>query len=94
MTDDSVYQFPVTRFVCLSPWRQWWSLLGVVLRGGIALLRGDLQQGVTELWRVKLAVETLQRILSGRGADVPLGRLSFLANEVELGNFDCDDLGE
>ena len=71
---DDLYQFPATRFVCNSLWRQWWHLLSEVIEIGKALLVGDLQHASHETWDAKQSAETMHRILSGRGADVEMAR--------------------
>lgn len=78
-----MYQFPATKFVSNSPWRQWLHMLSEVLEVGFALLRGDLQHAATEAWDVKQSTETLHRILSGRGADVEMAREEVIGNNIE-----------
>ena len=70
----SFYQFPPTRFVSNSLWRQWWHLFSEVIEVGRALLVGNIQHAAQEAWDVKQSSETLHRILSGLGADVELAR--------------------
>lgn len=81
------YQFPATKYVTNSPWRQWWHLLSEVLEVGRALLRGDLQHAATEAWDVKHSSETLHRILAGRGCDVEMAREEVTANNLERGYY-------
>lgn len=69
-----LYQFPRTRFIRNSLWRQWWHLLSEVLEIGLALLKGDVQHASVETWDVKQCAETLHHILAGRGADVEAAR--------------------
>lgn len=78
-----MYQFPATRFVSNSPWRQWWNLLSEVLEVGRALLTGNIQHAATKTWDVKQSSETLHRILAGRGADVGLAREEMVSNNLE-----------
>lgn len=70
----NLYQFPRTRFIRNTLWRQWWHLLSEVLEVGLALLKGDLQHAALEGWDVKQCAETLHHILAGEGADVQLAR--------------------
>jgi hypothetical protein len=86
-----IYQFPPTRFVSNSPWRQWRHLLSEVIEIGLALLRGDLQHAAAEGWDVKHSAETLQRILAGRGADIEMAREEVLSNNLERGYYDPAD---
>lgn len=83
----NLYQFPSTRFVSNSPWRQWWHLLSEVLEIGKALLIGNLQHAAAEAWDVKQSTETLHRILAGRGADVELAKKTVLSNNIERGYY-------
>ncbi len=73
---NNFYQFPATRFVSNSLWRQWWHLLSVVIGAGWALLGGNLQYVATTVWIVKRNSETLHRILSGKGVDVEMAKES------------------
>lgn len=83
------YQFPATRFVSNSPWRQWRHLLSEVIEVGLALLRGDIQHAATEAWDVKQSTETLHRILSGQGADIGLARVEVMGNNLERGYYNA-----
>ena len=83
MNQDPLYQFPATRFVSNSPWRQWWHLLSEVLEIGRALLSDDLQHAAAETWDVKQSSETLHRILSGRGVDVEMARQTIVINNLD-----------
>lgn len=83
MNQDPLYQFPLTRFVSNTPWRQWWHLLSEVIEVGKALLSGDLQHAATEIWDVKQSSETMHRILSGKGVDVDMSRETVLGNNVK-----------
>ena len=76
----NLYQFPATRFVSNSPWRQWWHLLSEVIEIGLALLIGNLQHATAETWDTKQSAETMHRILSGLGADVAMARETVLNN--------------
>ncbi len=82
MNQDPLYQFPSTRFVSNTPWRQWWHLLSEVIEVGKALLCGDLQHAAAEIWDVKQSSETLHRILSGKGSDVEMARETVTNNNV------------
>lgn len=83
-----LYQFPATRFVSNSLWRQWWHLLSEVLEIGRALLTGNLQHAAAETWDARQSSETMHRILSGRGADVATAREQVLAGCLERGYYD------
>lgn len=87
MDQDQFYQFPATKFVCNSPWRQWWHLLSEVLEIGRALLTGNLQHAAAETWDAKQSSETMHRILSGQGADVELARETVLSGCLERGYY-------
>ena len=87
----AMYQFPATRFVSNSPWRQWWHLLSEVIEIGRALLRGDLQHAAAEAWDVKQSAETLQRILAGKGADVEMAREEVESGCRERGYYEVPD---
>jgi len=82
-----LYQFPATKFVTNSPWRQWWHLLSEVVEIGFALLRGDLQHAATEAEDVGCSKETFQRILSGLGADIEMAREEVIAGHIERGYY-------
>lgn len=82
-----LYQFPPTRFVANSPWRQWWHLLSEVIEIGRALLAGNLQHAAAEAWDVKQSAETLHRILEGQGADVEMAREHVLSGCRERGYY-------
>lgn len=81
------YQFPATRFVSNSLWRQWWHLLSEVFEIGKALLTGNLQHAAAEAWDVKQSTETLHHILSGLGADIELARDTIIGNNQERGYY-------
>lgn len=87
MNQEHLYQFPTTRFVTNSPWRQWWHLLSEVLEVGFDLLTGNLQHAATEAWDVKQSTETLHRILSGQGADVEAARTTVISNNQDRGYY-------
>ena len=74
MNQEHLYQFPATRFVSNSLWRQWWHLFSEVLEVGWALLLGDLQWAARETWDAKQSSETMHRIQSGQGADIEMAR--------------------
>ena len=82
-----LYQFPATRFVSNSIWRQWWHMLSEVIEIGGALLTGNIQHAAAETWDVKQSSETLHRILSGKGADVDLARDTVISNNQERGYY-------
>jgi len=82
-----LYQFPATRFVSNSIWRQWWHMLSEVIEIGGALLTGNIQHAAAETWDVKQSSETLHRILSGKGADVDLARDTVISNNLERGYY-------
>lgn len=84
----TLYQFPSTRFVSNSLWRQWWHLLSEVLEIGRALLTGNLQHAAAESWDVTQSNETLRRILAGKGADIELARDEVIAGCLERGYYD------
>lgn len=85
--NGGLYQFPATRFVCNSPWKQWWHLLSGVIEVGTALLAGNIQHAATELWKVKHSIETFHRILEGKGADVHIAREETLSDNIERGYY-------
>jgi len=82
-----LYQFPATRFVSNSPWRQWWHLLSEVLEIGLALLTGNIQHAAAETWDVKQSSETLHRILSGTGADIEMAQDTVMENCLTRGYY-------
>lgn len=84
---SDLYQFPATRFVSNSLWRQWWHLLSEVLEIGRALVTGNLQHAAAETWDVKQSSETLHRILSGQGADVALAKEEIIDNNTGRGYY-------
>lgn len=84
----NLYQFPATRFVSNTPWRQWWHLLSEVLEIGKALLIGNLQHAAAEAWDVKQSSETMHRILSGRGVDVAMAREVVINNNLARGYYE------
>lgn len=85
--EPDLYQFPPTRFVSNSPWRQWWHLLSEVLEIGKALLVGNLQHAARETWDVKQSSETMHRILSGQGADIELAREEVVSGCLDRGYY-------
>lgn len=84
----TLYQFPPTRFVSNSLWRQWWHLLSEVLEIGKALLTGNLQHAAAESWDVTQSNETFRRILSGKGADIELAREKVVSGCIERGYYE------
>lgn len=82
-----MYQFPATRFISNSLWRQWWHLLSEVLEIGRALLCGNIQHAARETWDAKHSAETMHRILSGRGADIALARQEVIGGNLERGYY-------
>ena len=84
----SIYQFPATRFVKNTLWRQWWHLLSEVIEIGRALLAGKLQHAAAETWDAKQSSETLHRILAGKGADVQLAQDTVIGNNEERGYYE------
>lgn len=84
---SGLYQFPATKFVTNSPWRQWWHLLSEVIEIGKALLSRNIQHSATETWDVKQSAETLHRILAGKGADVEMAREEVVSNNQERGYY-------
>lgn len=78
-----LYQFPTTKFVSNSPWRQWWHLLSEVIEIAAALLTGNLQHAARETWDVKQSCETMHHILSGKGADIDMAREEVICNNLE-----------
>lgn len=89
-----MYQFPPTRFVGNSPWRQWLHLLSEVLEVGCALMRGNLQHAAAEAWDVKQSAETFHRIVAGRGADVKMARETVFGGCLERGYYDAPEGAE
>lgn len=87
MNQSPLYQFPATRFVCNSLWRQWWHLLSEVIEIGRALLTGNLQHAAAEAWDVKQSTETFHRILSGQGADIEMAHDEIISNNLERGYY-------
>lgn len=85
--NQELYQFPATRFVRNTLWRQWFHLLSEVIEIGRALLAGNLQHAAAETWDAKQSSETMHRILSGRGADVSLAREEIIGNNQERGYY-------
>jgi hypothetical protein len=83
----NLYQFPATRFVSNTLWRQWWHMLSEVVEVGKALLCGDLQHAATETWDVKQSSETMHRILAGKGADIELAQDEIINNNWERGYY-------
>lgn len=88
MKDDPLYQFPATRFVCNTLWRQWWHLLFEVWEIAKALLVGDIQHAMTESWGASQSLETLRRIGAGLGADVAMARDEVVSNNEERGYYE------
>ncbi len=84
---STLYQFPATRFVSNSLWRQWWHLLSEVLEIGRALLAGNLQHAAAETWDVKQSSETMHRILAGRGVDVAMAQETVFSGCLERGYY-------
>lgn len=82
-----MYQFPATKFVSNSPWRQWWHLLSEVLEVGFALLCRDLQAAAHETIDVQVSGETMNRILSGQGADIEMARETVISGHIERGYY-------
>ena len=82
-----IYQFPATKFVSNTHWRQWRHLLSEVIEIGWALLRGDFQHAATETWDARHSAETLHRILEGKGVDVTMAREEVLSNNLERGYY-------
>ena len=78
-----LYQFPPTRFVTNSLWRQWWNILSEVMEIGFALLSGDLQHAMAESWDVSQSLETFRHIGEGQGADNMLARQTVISNNIE-----------
>lgn len=81
------YQFPKTRFVSNSPWRQWWHLVSEVIELGVALLKKDLQHAAVETGDIKQISETMHHILAGLGADVQLAMSTVLDKNEERGYY-------
>jgi hypothetical protein len=87
MNQANLYQFPATRFVSNSFWRQWWHVLSEVLEIAVAHLRGDLQHAVTESWDASQSLETLRHIGEGLGADNAMARETVIINNLERGYY-------
>ena len=88
MSDLNIFQFPPTRFTSNSPWRQWWHLFSEVLELGFALLLRNFQHASRETWDVGQSSETMNRILSGLGADVGMAREHVISGCRERGYYD------
>jgi hypothetical protein len=90
--NSNLYQFPATRFVSNSLWRQWWHLLSEVLELGRALFMarftGDLQHVAREAEDVSQSDETFKRILSGEGVDIAMARAEVIAGCLERGYYE------
>ena len=86
--DRTQYQFPPTRFVSNSLWKEWWHLVSEVLELGWALLTGDLQGAASETWDVKQNSETIHRKLSGMGADIKMARQEVFDRCLERGYYE------
>lgn len=71
-SQQGLYQFPATRFVSNTLWRQWWHMLSEILEVGWALLLGDLQWAARETIGVRQSSETMNRIQAGQGADIEM----------------------
>lgn len=91
MNQDGLYQFPPTRFVSNTLWRQWWHLVSEVLELGWELLTGNWQRAANESWDISQNQETLRRILAGKGADIELARNTVINNNRERGYYDADN---
>jgi hypothetical protein len=83
-----MYQFPATKFISNTLWRQWWHLLTEVMEIGKALLRRDLQHAATETWDARHSAETLHRILQGKGVDVRMAQEHVISNNLERGYYE------
>lgn len=88
MKEDSLYQFPATKFVSNSLWRQWWHLLSEVIEIARALIKRDLQHAMTESWDASHSLETMRHIGAGRGADIAMARDEVVSNNLERGYYD------
>lgn len=88
---NDLYQFPTTRFVSNTLWRQWWHLLSEVIEVGKAILTGDLQHAAVEVWNVKQSSETMHRILAGKGADISMSRDEVIENNDARGYYDASN---
>lgn len=85
----NLYQFPQTRFVSNSPWRQWWHLVSEVLELGWEIFCKNWQKAANESWDISQDQETMRRILSGLGADVELARENVVCGNIERGYYDA-----
>lgn len=83
MNQDHLYQFPTTRFVSNTPWRQWWHLVSEVLELGWELLTRNWQRAANESWDISQNQETMRRILAGKGADIAMARNQIISNNTE-----------
>lgn len=87
-----LYQFPATRFVSNSLWRQWWHLFSEVIELGLALaaahFTGDLQHVAREAEDVSQSDETFKRILSGKGVDIAMAREEVISGCLERGYYE------
>lgn len=82
-----LYQFPATRFVTNTIWRQWRHMASELLEIAGALLRRDYQHAATEIWNLKHSGETGHRILAGMGCDIELARQETLTDNIERGYY-------
>ena len=85
--NNDLYQFPATRFISNTPWQQWRHLFSEVMEIAWALICNNYQHAAAESWDVKHSAETLQRILSGHGADIEMARENVISNNMERGYY-------
>jgi len=87
----NLYQYPPTRFVSNSLWRQWWHLLSEVVELGRALLcarfTDNYQHVAREAEDVTQSDETFKRILAGKGVDIALAREQVISGCLERGYY-------
>lgn len=90
--NQHLYQFPPTRFVSNSLWRQWWHLFSEVIELGRALISarftGNYQHVAREAEDVSQSDETFKRILSGMGVDIALARQQVVSGCLERGYYE------
>jgi hypothetical protein len=87
LNHSPLYQFPATKFVCNSHWRQWRHLLSEVIEIGWALLFHNPQHAARETWDTRHSAETLHRILSGEGADIAAALEAVMKNNLDRGYY-------
>lgn len=89
-----LYQYPPTRFIQNTLWRQWWHLFSEVIELGRAIIAahfaGNWQHAARESEDVGQSNETMKRILAERGADIALARVEVISGCLERGYYDAN----